>query len=120
MGVKPGPEYSIDRIDVNGNYEPSNCRWATSDVQFANTRPKEIRIKVNIGDVYGNLTIVSEAEPYVHNDKSHSRYYVKCNCGNEFLARKSHVTTGKVFCCYGCRPKKKRPGRPKKKNDGSK
>jgi hypothetical protein len=29
---------SIDRIDVNGNYEPSNCRWTDNISQCNNTR----------------------------------------------------------------------------------
>lgn len=35
-GFQPGLE--IDRKDVNGDYEPSNCRWVTHDVQMRNKR----------------------------------------------------------------------------------
>jgi hypothetical protein len=37
-GRKPGPGYSIDRIDTNGNYTPENTRWATSKEQNRNKR----------------------------------------------------------------------------------
>ena len=38
MGKKPSQSHSLDRINVNGNYEPSNCRWATSAEQARNKR----------------------------------------------------------------------------------
>ena len=44
MGKKPGKEYSIDRIDTNGDYTPENCRWATNKEQHLNMRTNKIII----------------------------------------------------------------------------
>lgn len=38
MGSKPGPEYSIERLDNNQGYDPLNCIWATTRVQARNKR----------------------------------------------------------------------------------
>lgn len=36
MGEKPNKKFSIERINVNGNYEPNNCCWASAKVQSYN------------------------------------------------------------------------------------
>ncbi len=36
MGERPGPEYSIERIDYTKDYCPTNCKWATRIEQARN------------------------------------------------------------------------------------
>lgn len=45
MGFRPSSKTSIERIDNNGNYEPSNCIWATADIQVKNRRQPKIVAK---------------------------------------------------------------------------
>jgi len=42
LGERPSINHSIDRIDVNGNYEKNNCRWATREQQRDNKQKTKI------------------------------------------------------------------------------
>lgn len=48
MGRRPTPKHSIERVENDGNYEPSNCVWGTKAEQINNTRSNN---RVTVGSV---------------------------------------------------------------------
>ena len=52
----PGNKCTLDRIDVDGNYEPSNCRWIPMSEQCLN---KQDTVRI---DYRGKLITIQEAE----------------------------------------------------------
>ena len=42
MGLRPSPKHSLERIDNNKGYLPSNCTWATREDQYRNRAPTKL------------------------------------------------------------------------------
>lgn len=42
IGPRPGKEFTLDRIDNDGNYEPGNCRWVKRKTQNRNSRSNRL------------------------------------------------------------------------------
>lgn len=67
------PNLTLDRIDVNGNYEPSNCKWATRKEQGRN-KTNNFLIEFN-----GEILTLSEVAERTGKSRHVIKYKIKNN-----------------------------------------
>lgn len=116
IGPKPTPKHTIDRYpDKDGDYKPTNCRWATQSEQRKNQRPYdesarvlkawETRSRVSknrlnlVGERYGRFIVLS----YTGFDQKTGRgiWLCRCDCGTKKNITGHALRNGGTKSC-GC------------------
>ena len=88
IGPKPGASSTLDRIDLNGNYEPGNVRWATKKEQARNTR-RTIWVRLTEGESKGQVLPLADAAEVQGISRSTALSRMKRECGLERVSRPS-------------------------------
>lgn len=87
MGKPPTPNHSLDRINNDSDYKPSNCRWATQKEQRRNTRRA-----LFIDTPAGTMFVAEAAEKYGVSRKTLARRAAKGQVGS-YAVRPSREST---------------------------
>lgn len=94
MSPRPSPKHTLDRIDNDGDYDPSNCRWATHREQMLN---RSLLLDLS-GKQFGLLTAIS---PVGSNKHGKVLWRCLCKCGKEKTTLSANLVQGKTKSC-GC------------------
>lgn len=75
VGRKPFPNATLDRISFEGNYDPSNVRWTTREIQSRNTKNHATNKTGIRGVSWSNTKQKWRSAIYVKNHQKHLGYF---------------------------------------------
>ena len=113
-----GTEVVINRIELrNGDTQSCGCLQAERAAEACRNRAFKL-----VGQRFGPLVVLSEAEPARPgvNGQRRRRWLCKCDCGKEVVVQQTGLHEKKALCSHWCGLKKqfKKPATVKKRRDG--
>jgi hypothetical protein len=83
MGEKPKSEYTLERVNNDGNYEPNNCKWATWNEQRKNKRLKKPKMR----DVLNQQEIIEICQLYFTKKYNQTDLAIKFNVSQVHISK---------------------------------
>lgn len=96
VGRRPSADHSLDRINVDGHYEPGNVRWATWLEQCRNRR-----VATLVGRRFGAFTVIAFDHRQRRPGATSLYWRCRCDCGTERIVFSGSLTSGASRSC-GC------------------